>query len=117
MLYYEEIIYNSTIHFDFNFPAKMFQSVEMAPKSQIFFNGIDKREIRWYYEEDQGVMWNQNIQDESVWEFPITDFKLKEKTIIKMTYPEIPKTAILSSTDNFISLPINDFEEFSIKLM
>jgi hypothetical protein len=40
MLDYEDILFNSTLHFDFNFPSQMFASVESAPKSEVYFNGI-----------------------------------------------------------------------------
>lgn len=57
MLDYEDILFNSTLHFDFNFPVKMFTSVETAPKSQVFFNGLDIPEIRFSNEPGQGVLW------------------------------------------------------------
>jgi hypothetical protein len=60
MLDYEDILFNSTLHFDFNLPVKMFTSYEAAPKSQIFFNGLDTSEIRWVDEPGQGVLWYEN---------------------------------------------------------
>ena len=47
LLDYEDILYNSTLHFDFNLPTKLFTSVESAPKSKIYFNGIEKRVIQY----------------------------------------------------------------------
>ena len=57
LLDYEDILFNSTLHFDFNFPTKMFTSVESAPKSKVYFNGINSKEIKYEFEANQGVMW------------------------------------------------------------
>jgi hypothetical protein len=58
MLDYEDILFNSTLHFDFNFPVKMFMNVDVAPKSYVYFNGIEKSRIRFVQESGEGVVWN-----------------------------------------------------------
>ena len=50
LLDYEDILSNSTIMFDFNFPSKMFVSIEATPKSKVYFNGIDKKSIKYVNE-------------------------------------------------------------------
>ena len=84
---YEDILSNSTIMFDFNFPSKLFVSVEETPKSHVFFNGIDKKKIKYVAEPGQGVVWYNNTLNNSWWQFNITDFKWKEASVVKFTYP------------------------------
>lgn len=116
LLEYEDILFNSTLHFDFNLPIKMFMSSEVAPKSYVYFNGIEKSKIRFVDELGEGVVWNLNADADSYWMVNVTDFKWKESTIVRYTYPEQQLVGVLSSSLNSIGLPAFEFENFVIAL-
>lgn len=116
MLDYEDILYNSTIMFDFNLPSKMFISRETTPKSKVYFNGIDKDSIKYVREPGQGVVWFNNTLDSSWWQFNVTDFKWREASVVKNSYPPPQLKAVISTALNAIELPVQEFENFCIAL-
>jgi len=79
MLYYEYTFSDQKVQFDFNLPVKLFTSVESAPKSYIYMNGIDKSTISWSQEESLGIVWFKNAENYTNWKLNATDFKYKEK--------------------------------------
>ena len=90
MLDFEDVLFNYTVHFDFNFPSFMFKKdSKHIPTSKVFFNGINARRIRYALEDGEGVVWNKNTEPESTWKLNITDFKWREDSMIHYTFPKI----------------------------
>lgn len=82
----------------------------------MYFNGIDKKSIKYSAEPGQGVVWNGNTLNSSFWQFNVTDFKWREKSVVKQEYPPVQLTAVISTALNAIELPIQEFENFCIAL-
>jgi hypothetical protein len=78
ILDYEDILYSYTIHFDFNFPASMFEVGKVVPKSSLYINGFEKSLIKYINEPNNGIVWNDNVNFNSTWKLNITDLKWKE---------------------------------------
>jgi|DEB0MinimDraft_12_1074336.scaffolds.fasta_scaffold73330_2 hypothetical protein len=101
---------------DLNFPSNMFASADSAPKSQLVLNGIGKSNMRYLDWPGQGIVWNPNTANNSVWQVNVTDIKWHEQTIIKLTYPPLKMHANLSTTSPTIVMPVTDFENFGMAL-
>ena len=110
MLNYEDILYNYTVHFDFNLPASMFKTKADAPKSNLYVNGFEWRVVKWNDEPSNGVVWHPNVYSNSTWEMNLTDFKWREKTFIEYTFPHVQKTVVIATASNLIHLPVKEFE-------
>lgn len=105
---------------DFNLPSDMLPVGEDVHPSEMTFNGLDSKNIKFSSDLNHGVVDHVNTLDYSKWGLKLTDALWDGNSIFKTYHSEIPREqncqATLATASNYIDLPIGDFQQLEIHM-
>ena len=113
----EDVIFNMTMQLDLNpISGVTANDEEMMSPSYIHLNGIHKENIKYSEDDDNGVVYIQNHQDDGKWLISIDDATVNDESIFK-DFSSTGCPAVLATALNSIKLPEVDFQAFESKFI